>query len=266
MDLIKLIEENAFNYGLKIVIAIAVLFIGFQIIKIIVSFLEKALSRAKVDKNIRPFVKSIVGIGLKILLFLSVAGTLGIKTTSFVAILASAGLAFGLALQGSLANFAGGVLILLFKPFEVDDYISGQNIEGTVKEIQLFFTRILTLNGETVFIPNGALANNNITNFTREGKIRLSIPFGIAYEADLLAVRKIIEQTINNNHLVLESPAADVIVTELADNSVNMAARPWVRPEHKPAVSAQLIEAIKLTLDENNVEIPFPQTVIHLKK
>ncbi len=265
MELFKLIEQNAFEYGVKIVLAIIILFIGFQLIKVIVNFIEKGMLRSKVDKSIRPFLKSIISIGLKILLLLSVAGTLGIKTTSFVALLASAGLAFGLALQGSLSNFAGGILILLFKPFEVNDYVSGQGVEGTVKEIQLFFTKILKLNGETVYVPNGVLANGNIINFTQEGKLRLNIPIGISYDADIPQVRKVILNTMRDNPLIFNSPEPDVIVAELGDNSVNLMVRPWVRPEHKPAISAELLEDIKLKLDEKNIEIPLPQAVLHIK-
>ncbi|MCL4121470.1 UNVERIFIED_CONTAM: hypothetical protein GTU68_013439 [Idotea baltica] len=262
----KLIEQNAFTYGVKIILAIVILFIGFQIIKLLVKFADKGLEKSNVDKSIRPFLKSILSIGLKLIMFLSIAGTFGIKTTSFVAILASAGLAFGLALQGSLSNFAGGILILLFKPFEVDDYIEAQGIEGTVKEIQLFFSKVLKLNGETVFIPNGVLANGNIVNFSKEGQLRLNIPIGVSYSADLFHVRKIISQVMRDNHLVKNTPEPDVVVSELADNSVNLLARPWVSPQHKPAVTAQILEEIKLKLDENNVEIPFPQTVVHLQQ
>ncbi len=266
MNLLDIIEKNIFQYALQFVIAVALLFIGFQFINLIVHLIDSTLKKSKVDKSIQPFIISILSIGLKILLILTVAGTLGIKTTSFVALLASAGLAFGLALQGSLANFAGGVLILLFKPFEKDDYIDAQNIEGTVDEVQLFFTKLIKLNGETVYIPNGTLANGNITNFTRQGKLRLNIAFGVSYSADLNIVRNKVEDIMRDNHLVMQSPSADVIVVELGDNSVNMLARPWVLPQHKPSVTAQIIEEIKKQFDENRIEIPFPQTVIHLKK
>lgn len=269
MDAIEKIRlylvENGLGIATKIAVTILVLIVGFQIIKFIVKAIDK-LMEGRVDKTLRPFIKSIISVLLKVLLLVSIAATLGVETTSFVALIGAATLAIGMALQGSLANFAGGVLILIFKPFLVDDYIKAQDCEGTVMEIQFFATIIETLNKETVYIPNGILANGNIINYTLQGKLRLNIPVGISYEANIKKARAIIMETLNKNPLVMQEPKADVVVTELADNSVNLVVRPWVKPEDKPSATVALLEEIKVSLDEHLVEIPYPQTVVHLKQ
>lgn len=259
------LAENGLGIATKIVITVLIFLIGYWLIKVIVKTVDKMLGD-KLDKTLRPFAKSVLSVLLKVLLLISIAATLGVATTSFVALIGAATLAIGMAMQGSLANFAGGIVILIFKPFLVDDYIKAQDTEGTVKEIQFFATVIETLNKETIYIPNGILANGNIINYTQQGMLRLNIALGISYEADIKKARAIIMETVGEHSLVLKQPSADVVVTELADSSVNLMVRPWVKPQHKPAVKAALLEEIKLSLDEHLVEIPYPQTVVHLKQ
>ncbi len=255
--------QQAISYAPRILLALIVLWIGFRIIKWVVKLLDRFFESKDYDRSLRSFLSSLVSIILKITLLIAVASTLGIATTSFVAILGAASLAIGLALQGSLANFAGGVMILLFKPFQVDDYVKVGNLEGFVKDINIFVTRLVTPDGITHYIPNGPLSNGNISNYSREGKVRLHIPIGIAYDADIEYARKVLLNAANNHKLVLNQPAPAVIVTELADSSVNLDLMVWCHPLNQPGVTADMKEAAKNALDSANIEIPFPQQVLH---
>ncbi|MBT8195332.1 MAG: mechanosensitive ion channel family protein [Bacteroidia bacterium] len=256
--------DGIIQYAPKVLIALVILWIGLRIIKWVVGLLDRQFERKNTDPTLRPFLKSIIGAILKVMLFISVISMLGVETTSFIAILGAAGLAVGLALQGTLANFAGGVLLLLFKPYKVGDLIEAQGHIGVVKEIQIFVTIINTPDNKTVFIPNGAMSNGDITNFTIEGKIRVELTPGISYNADIKKAKDICMEVLNNHPKVLKDPAPFVGVKELADSAVVLAVFPHAKPEHYWDVYFEITEQVKLALDANNVPIPFPQMDVHM--
>ena len=203
---------------------------------------------------------------LKIILFVSVGSMMGIATTSLVALLGAGGLAVGLALQGSLANFAGGVLILLFKPFKVGDRIETMGRNGLVRDIQIFHTTILSLDKRTIILPNGPIMNADIVNYMTEGVIRVDLIVGISYESDIQKARNLLLDVMHNHPTVLKDPEPVVVVTALADSSVNLGVRPHCNPKDYTAVYVEVLEACKLALDQGGVTIPFPQMDVHLDK
>ena len=237
-------------WGMKVLMAIVVLVFGLWIIKRIV----------------KGFLKSLVSILLKVMLLISIAGMIGIETTSFIAVLGAAGLAIGLALQGTLANFAGGVMILLFKPFKVGDLIISQGHLGTVKEIHIFVTILLTPENKTVILPNAAVSNNDITNYTTEGTLRVDMIFGISYESNIKDAKDTLMKIIKEHPKVLKDPAPFVGVKELADSSVNLVVRPHAKVEDYWQVYFDVYEAGKNALDAAEITIPFPQMDVHLDK
>jgi small conductance mechanosensitive channel len=228
--------------------------------------IDVAMKHNKVDESLRGFLESLFTIGLKALIIISVATMIGIQMTSFVAIIAAAGLAVGLALQGSLSNFAGGVLILLFKPFQVGDFIDTGSHMGTVKKIQIFNTILKTPDNKTVIIPNGDLSNGALTNFSTEKTRRVDFVFGIGYDDDLLKAKKVLEKLTEEDDRILKDPAPQVVVGELADSSVNFTVRAWVNSEDYWGVFFDMQEKVKLTFDKEKISIPYPQTDIHLYK
>ncbi|MEM9024294.1 MAG: mechanosensitive ion channel domain-containing protein [Bacteroidota bacterium] len=265
-DLDKYLEKGlgyAAEYGPKVLMAIITLLIGLWIIRAVVKLFGRALEKREVDASLKPFLGSMVSILLKTLLFISVASMVGIETTSFVAIIGAAGLAIGLALQGSLSNFAGGVLVLIFKPYRVGDLIEAQGHFGEVEEIQVFVTTVLTPDGKTVIIPNGAISNGSITNFSRKGWLRVDLVVGISYSDNIKKAKDVIMDVLNNDPNVLKDPAPGVTVLELADSSVNLAVRPFSTVENYWDVYFGTLEKVKVALDENGISIPFPQRVVH---
>lgn len=260
--------EMGFQYllehGPKLLLAVLVLIIGLRLIKIVGKLVSKAFEKQNVDETLRPFLRSLIIWLLKAVLFISVASMLGIETTSLVAIIGAAGLAVGLALQGSLANFAGGVLILLFKPFKVGDLIEAQGFLGVVQEINIFVTKILTLQNELVIIPNAGLSNGNIKNITAKDYIRVDLVIGISYDSDIRQAREVIMNVMNQDENVLKTPAPSVNVLELADSSVNLAVRPYCNPAHYWDVYFGILEKSKIALDQAKITIPFPQRDVHV--
>ncbi len=218
------------------------------------------------DKSLIPFIKGLINILLKVLILISVADIVGIATTSFVAIIGAGGLAIGLALQGTLANFAGGVLILIFKPYKVGDLIEAEGYTGNVKEIQVFVTTLLTPDNKTVIIPNGTISNGNITNYTTEGKIRVDLKIGISYSANIRTAKKVLTETMKKNPKVLKDPMPFVGVVGLGGSSVDLAVQPYCDPDDYWNVYFDIYQACKEALDENNIKIPFPQMDVHLNK
>ena len=253
-------------YGMKVVIAIIVLIIGLWIIRRIVKIIGRLMEKRDVNISLRGFVKSLVSILLKVMLLISIAGMVGIETTSFIAILGAAGLAVGLALQGTLANFAGGVMILLFKPFKVGDLIESQGHLGSVKEVHIFVTILLTPENKTVILPNAAVSSSDIVNYTTEGVIRVDMTFGISYESNIKDAKHVLMKIIESHPKVLKEPAPFVGVKELADSSVNLAVRPYSKPEDYWDVYFHVYEEGKIALDEAGVIIPFPQMDVHMEK
>ncbi len=264
--LLKSVVGFFWSYGPRILYSLIVLVVGFWIIKRVKILLNKRLSKKNSDPSLRHFLTSLVSISLKVLLLVSIASMLGIATTSFIAVLGAAGLAIGLALQGSLANFAGGVLILLFKPFRVGDYISAQGFEGSVKRIEIFNTILTTVDNKTVVIPNGNLSNGAVVNFSKEPLRRVDLTFGIGYDDDIKKAKKILEQIVGNQKSVLKDPEPFVRIGELADSSVNFTVRLWVKKEDYWTVYFDMIEQVKLGFDKAKISIPYPQMDVHMKR
>ena len=264
--IISTLSNLALEYAPNFLLAIATLVIGLWVIKKVTNTFEKVLNSRNVDVTLVPFLKSFAGIALKILLVVSVASMVGIKTTSFVAILGAAGLAVGLALQESLANFAGGVLILIFKPYQVGDLIDVQGEFGEVKEIQIFNTIILTPENKRVILPNGLVSNGVIKNVSAEGILRVDLVVGIGYGDDIKKAKDVIMQTIVKDANVLKDPAPTVAVLELGDSSVNLCVRPFCTVENYWDVYFATQENVKIALDEAGISIPFPQRDVHMIK
>ena len=256
------------DFAIGVVLALIVFWIGAKLIKWIRKLIRISMEKASVDKGVRQFVDSLVKFILYAILIFSIGSKFGLDTTSVAAALASCGVAIGLALQGSLSNFAGGVLILVLKPFVVGDYIVEDNKgrEGTVKEIQLFYTKLLTVDNKTVIIPNGSLANTSLTNVTAQDKRRLDLSVGISYDADLKKAKELIEGLFHADEDILKEEGINVFVDNLGDSSVVIGARGWVKKDAYWTTKWRLTENIKLTLDENGIEIPFNQVVVHVKE
>ena len=223
------------------------------------------MKKRNVDVTLQKFSINLVGWILKILLFITVISKLGIATTSFAAIIAAAGLAIGLALQGSLGNFAGGVLIMVFKPFKIGDLIEAQGEMGVVKEIEIFTTKLTGLSNKEIIIPNGSLSNGNIVNYTTEGTRRVDLVIGVSYDADIKKTKEILMTVVSSHAKVLQDPTPVVAVLELADSSVNFAVRPWCNSEDYWAVHFDITENVKLALDAAGIEIPYPHRVVVTK-
>ena len=252
--------------GINILIGIVVLIIGLWIISRVIKITRKIMEKRDVNISLRTFFLSLLSITLKVLLLISVAEMVGIKTTSFIAVLGAAGLAVGLALQGTLSNFAGGVMILLFKPFKVGDLIESQGHKGTVKEIHIFVTTLLTFENKTVILPNAAVSNNDIVNYTTEGFLRVDLAFGISYESNIKKAKDTLMAVLEAHPQVLKDPAPFVGVSELGDSSVNLAVRPYSKAEDYWRVYFDVYESGKNALDEAGITIPFPQMDVHLNK
>ncbi len=254
------------KYGPPLLFALALLLFGWWAIKLIVRAARRGLERSKIDISLQRFLLSMIDASLKILLLISVASMLGIATTSFVAIIGAAGLAVGLALQGSLANFAGGVLILLFKPFKVGDVIEAQGQVGKVHSIQVFHTVLKTADNRTIIIPNGALSNGSITNYSTEPTRRVEMVFGIGYEDDLRKAKTVLQRLISEDSRILSEPEPQVVLKELADSSVNLAVRVWCNSADYWGIFFDFQEKVKLSFDAEGISIPYPQMDVHLQK
>ncbi|MCB0327298.1 MAG: mechanosensitive ion channel [Bdellovibrionales bacterium] len=255
----------ALEYGPKLLLAIVFLIVGMILIGLLIKGIKKAFKKADVDPSLQTFLVSLCGWSLKALLLISVASMLGIKTASFVAILGAAGLAVGLALQGSLANFAGGVLILLFKPFKVGDFINGQGISGTVREIHVFHTTLITSDGKKAVIPNGDLSNGIIENFTSEPIRRCEFAFGIGYGSDLKKAKEEIQKIIDEDARALRDPASLVAVSGHGASSVDLKVQVWCKTEDYWPIMNSYPEKVKLAFDAAGIEIPFPQMDVLVK-
>ena len=268
MDKLNVFYEKAVElfvtYAPKLALAIFTLVIGLYLIKGLSRIIVLSMGKSKVDRTLIPFVSNLISWGLKALLFISVASMVGVATTSFIAVLGAAGLAIGLALQGSLGNFAGGVLILLFKPYGIDDLIEAQGHVGVVKEVQIFNTILLSPDHKRVIIPNGAISNGSIINYSAEDKRRVDLVIGIAYESDVAKAKEVLMQVLKTNQWALSDPAPQVAVSELADSSVNLVVRPWCKPEDYWDIYFSVTEQAKVALEANGISIPFPQRDVHI--
>ena len=265
-NLLDQFNNIIYTYGPKLIGAIVVLIIGNFVIKMIINSFTKMLDRKKTDSSLKPFLRSMVSILLKTLLVISVLGMLGVQMTSFIAILGAAGLAVGMALSGTLQNFAGGVIILLFKPFKVGDYIDAQGHAGIVKEIQIFNTILLELDNKTVIIPNGPLSTGSMVNYSTEPIRRVDFTFGIAYGDSVDKARKILFALFKDDKRILTDPASFVGLSEMADSSVNLTARAWVKGEDYWDVFFDINEKTYNAFNAEGISIPFPQMDVHLQK
>ncbi|MDH5428540.1 MAG: mechanosensitive ion channel [Nitrospirota bacterium] len=256
--------ELLLSYGPKLLLALLTLLVGFLIIKRVMAMGEAMMERSQVEITLRKFLVNLGSLLLKALVIISVASMVGVETTSFIAMLGAAGLAVGLALQGSLANFAGGVLILFFKPFKVGDLIEAQGYLGIVKEIQIFVTILTTPDNKRIIIPNGLLSNGCLTNLNAEPHRRVDMTFGISYGDDILKVKRTLQDLIAADNRVLADPASEVYVKEHGESSINILVRVWVKPENYWGVYFHMHEQVKLTFDREGVSIPFPQRDVHM--
>lgn len=267
-ELVKISEAwlpVVLEYSGKLTLAVITLLIGWWLISRLMSSIESMLAARKVDRALSSFISSLVSIVLRILLLISVASMIGVETTSFIAMIGAAGLAIGLALQGSLANFAGGVLIMLFRPFRAGDWIEAQGVSGSVDSIQIFHTTLKTADNKVVIVPNGALSNGHITNYSREPRRRADINIGIDYSSDIKRAREVLLEIAQDPRVHVD-PAPVVFVTGLGDSAVNLSLRVWVATGDFWPVTFSFTELAKERLTEAGIDIPFPQRVVHLAK
>ena len=260
-----LVKEYVVPFGLKLVAAIVVLLLGRWVIKLIKKALRRVMDRRNADPSLSSFLMSLVSVLLTFFLILAIVGILGINTSSLVALLASAGLAIGMALSGTLQNFAGGVMIMLFKPFKVDDFISSQGYEGKVKEIQIFNTHLLTVDNKEVILPNGALATGVMTNFSRQGTRRVDWTFSIAYGDDYDKAKTILLRLCDADPKIMKEPAPFVELLKLNNSSVDLTVRAWTNAADYWAVFFAMNERVYKAFAEEGLNIPFPQVDVHMK-
>ncbi|MEZ4857697.1 MAG: mechanosensitive ion channel [Flavobacteriaceae bacterium] len=254
-------KEAFFEYAPKLVAAILLLVIGLWVIKFLMRTMRKALAKREMDLSLQKFLTSLTNWVLKIMLFIAVLSQIGIESTSFVAVLGAAGLAVGLALQGSLSNFAGGVLIMLFRPFKVGDVIQAQGELGTVKEIEIFTTKLLTPQNRLVIIPNGSLSNGNITNYTAEGFQKIFLTIGVGYDSDIAKTKEVLLNAILKHEHVMEDPAPVVELVNLNNSSIDFTVRCAVTNDYFWPTQFSLLPTIKVDLDAAGIEIPYPHQV-----
>ena len=252
------------EYGPKMIGALVVLIIGLWIVKMITKGTGRVLEKRKIDPSLVPFLKSLTSTILKILVIISVMGMVGIQMTSFIAILGAAGLAVGLALSGTLQNFAGGVIILIFKPFKVGDFIDAQGFLGTVKEISIFTTILNTVDKKVIIIPNGPLSTSSLTNYSKEPQRRVDWTFGMAYGDDVENFKKAINDFIAEDERILKEPTSFIGLSELADSSVNFTVRVWVNSADYWGVFFDMNEKVYKRFADYNLNIPFPQMDVHV--
>lgn len=254
-------SDTLIDYGLNILIALLLLFFGFAVIRFLLKIIKRIMKSSNVDETLQRFACNLTGWALKILLFIMVAAKLGVETTSFAALIAAAGLGVGFALQGALGNLAGGVIIMLFRPFNIGDFIEVQGEKGIVTDIQIFSTIIRTLENKTIYIPNGALSNGNISNISKLGYVRVSLFIGVDYSSDIKQTKKVLMDTILAVPNVRKDPPPSVNVSELADSSINFSVFTWANVEDYWQIRAGVLQDCKEALDAAGIEIPFPHQV-----
>lgn len=259
---------SVLSFLLQLAVTVLILFVGSRIIKWIVRFVRRSLDKSRAEAGVVTFLCSLIRYMLYFVLVMIVLSQFGVTTSSVVAVLGSAGLTLGLALQGSLSNFAGGVLILLLKPFVVGDYIldNGSGLEGTVSEVSIFYTKLLTVDNKVIAIPNGSLSNTSITNYSHMDRRRVDLAVGVAYETNLAQAKTVLRGVVDAESGVLSDEPADIFVSELAESCVKLGVRVWVKTQDYWPVRWRLLENIKGALDESGIEIPFPQMDVHMRE
>ena len=261
----KLIDFGV-NAGKQILIAIIIYMVGRMLIKLINRLVARLLNKERIDVGVQTFLRSLVKILLNILLFITVVGALGINTTSFAALLASAGVAIGMALSGNLSNFAGGIIILFFKPYKVGDWVEAQGIQGTVKEVQIFHTLITTIDNKVVYVPNGSMSSCVVVNYTRNATRRVDWTIGIDYGESVEHARSVVIKLLSADKRILADPAPFVGVLSLADSSVNLTIRVWVKTEDYWNVFHDVYQQIYETFNREGINFPYPQQTVHIAK
>lgn len=262
--LLLTIQQWLAAFGLKVIAALIILLVGIRVAKFFRKLVEKALKRGKIDSTLVSFAGNAAYISVVALVTVVALGQVGIETASFIALVGSAGIAVGLALQGSLSNLAAGVMLIIFRPFKVGDYIEGAGIAGSVREIEIFTTILISPDNKKIIVPNGKLFGDNIINYSSEPERRIDLVFGVGYGDNLQKVKQIIGDVLAQDARILSDPAPSIGVLELADNSVNFAVRPWVKTDDYWPVFFDLQERMKERFDAEGINIPFPQRDVHV--
>jgi len=261
--LVTQLMTTGVDLGKKVLAALAIYIVGRWIIRLLNKVVEKSLEKRGMAPAVKSFVRSVINVSLIILLLITVIGALGIETTSFAALLASAGIAIGMALSGSMQNFAGGIMILVFKPFKVGDFIESQGKQGTVKEIQIFNTIISTVDNKIIIMPNSSVISNILTNFSHENVRRVDFTFGVDYGTDYGKVKTVLEKLIQADARILKEPASFIGLGELADSSINFTVRVWAKSEDYWGVYFDMQKNVYETFNQEGISFPFPQVTVH---
>mgnify|MGYP000089480904 FL=1 len=263
-EIMNYVIEITSNFGLKLLTALIVVIVGKQLVKILLKVIKVALEKANTEETVRIFVANLLNTVFTVIIFVAAINQLGVETTSIIALLGAAGLAIGLALQGSLANFASGILIVIFRPYKVGDYIEAGTNAGTVKDIQIFSTVLRTPDNKTIVVPNGSIMDGSITNYSEQPTRRIDIIASCSYEDDLDKVKQVLKTILDSEDRILTEPKPQIAVSELAESSVNFIVRPWVNSSDYLPVMYSLLEQIKKTFDQEGISIPYPQSDIHI--
>jgi small conductance mechanosensitive channel len=263
-NIIPKIQELAAIYGVKAIVAIIIFIVGRWIAKAVRKLIRRVMTKREMEPTITNFVCNLVYIALLAFVIIASINQLGIQTTSFIAVIGAAGLAIGLALQGSLANFAAGFLLILFRPFKVGDFIEGAGTSGIVESIQVFVTTLRTPDNKAVIIPNGSLTSGNIINYSAKDTRRVDFVFGVSYDDDLQKVKQVLEEILSQEDRILTDPAPTIGLLEMADSSINFAVRPWVKTADYWDVYFGVMETVKQRFDQEGISIPFPQRDVHM--
>jgi small conductance mechanosensitive channel len=263
-NLLAKVYELLTVYGMRVVAAIVILVVGRWVALGLAKFIKRLMLKSKVDETLVSFVRNLSYIALLAFVIIAALNQLGIQTASFIAVLGAAGLAIGLALQGSLGNFAAGVLMIIFKPFKVGDFIEGAGVGGTVEKIEIFTTQLKSPDNKTIIVPNAKLTGDNIINYTVKGTRRVDFVFGIGYDDDIDKARSIIKEIIDQDERVLRDQEPVIVVSELADSSVNFAVRAWTSADDYWSFYFDTTEKVKKQFDAQGISIPFPQRDVHV--
>jgi small conductance mechanosensitive channel len=258
------VQDALANYGPGVIGFLAILVIGWMVAKFVTGLLRKGMTKGEVDSTLVGFVSNLAYMGLMALVVISALGQLGVNTTSFAAIIGAAGLAVGFALQGSLGNFAAGVMLIVFRPFKAGDFVEAGGVAGTVEDVQVFATIIRTGDNKEITIPNGSITGGSITNYSTKPTRRVDMVFGIGYDDDIKLAKQVLNEIVSGDQRVLADPPPTIAVSELADSSVNFVVRPWVNSADYWPVLFDVTEKVKLEFDKQRISIPFPQSDIHV--